>query len=115
MPNPMRKKQYGDYLRSVAWKEKREQVRQRVRDRFMGYLGCEQCGCIGRECVGRFHCHHLQYPRFAQDFGKEPISWIAHLCESCHAEAHGLTRWVQEVERSMTLAEIEELIREWRL
>lgn len=80
-----RQVEYLAYLQSQSWAELRERVRQRVRMRFSGYLACERCGCLGRGCCGKFHVHHLRYPK---NFGTEPPEWLLHVCQKCHAELH---------------------------
>jgi 5-methylcytosine-specific restriction endonuclease McrA len=66
---------YHEYLRSEAWRRKRERVLARD-DRV-----CTRCGS-----EHNLHVHHLSY-RF---IGRERLSDLVTLCEVCHRREHGL-------------------------
>lgn len=102
---------YRRYLESRTWHLIREEVRQRVRDRFGGYLGCEDCMCRGRGCVGGYHCHHTLYPRI---LGHEDPRSVLHLCSECHRKRHPGWRPepLPDVETSPTFEELFRLLDE---
>lgn len=66
-------KNYSKYLRSVEWKEKREQVMQRA-----GRL-CEGCRSAPADEV-----HHLTYEHVGHEFLFELVA----VCHSCHERLH---------------------------
>lgn len=68
--------EYAEYLKSDAWKKKREQV---IDER--GEV-CEICS----KDVGVFHIHHKSYRHFKQ----ERMYELAVLCSGCHASVHGI-------------------------
>lgn len=74
-----RRKQYTDYIKSKAWKRKRNKVI---------FRDGGQCKAIknGKPCGSRknLEVHHLSYERF----GNELFSDLVTLCEDCHKTIH---------------------------
>lgn len=64
--------EYQYYLRSDAWEEKKKQVFERD-----GYR-CVLCNAEATQC------HHKHY----ENIGKELLSDLASMCESCHYATH---------------------------
>jgi 5-methylcytosine-specific restriction endonuclease McrA len=65
-----------EYLKSDDWKRKRALVLKRDHYRYV------YCGLQAK------HVHHKRYaPR---NIGKEPIEWLASVCDSCHRKQHNL-------------------------
>lgn len=65
--------EYGEYLKSDAWKERRRL--RLIRDNFI----CQDCQSIANEV------HHLTYERL----GSEKLEDLVSLCSMCHAIRHG--------------------------
>jgi 5-methylcytosine-specific restriction endonuclease McrA len=65
---------YDSYLRSAAWRHRREAVLKR--DNYV----CRGCG-VNRAT----HVHHLTYVRV----GNELLFDLVSVCESCHGQCHG--------------------------
>lgn len=75
-----RREEYKEYLKSNTWKEKRRKVLKRDRYR-----------CKGKNCKAKskLSVHHKKYP---EEFGKEPLTYLVTLCNSCHFYVHKLER-----------------------
>lgn len=72
----LRKRNYGLYLQSEEWREKREHVLRRDKRE------CQLCGELAR------HVHHLTYERIYN----EPLYDLVSLCASCHDMIHLLDK-----------------------
>lgn len=70
---------YRSYIRSDAWREKREEMKRRSK---RGY----KCWCCSS--TERLDLHHRTYKRL----GNERLSDLMWLCRSCHEELHGIAR-----------------------
>ncbi len=70
---PVRRDEYGEYLRSDRWRRKRELVLGRA-----SHI-CE--GCLSRPAT---EVHHLTYEHLYAEFAFELIA----LCDACHARLH---------------------------
>jgi len=68
-----RQKEYGKYLQSKDWKERR--------DEFRDTWGNKCVCCYSAESL---HVHHLNY----ECLGKETIKDVILLCKGCHLKAH---------------------------
>lgn len=64
----------NEYLKSDEWRRKRYVVLQRDNWR------CVYCGARATQV------HHKRYAR--KNIGKEPISWLVSVCNSCHESQH---------------------------
>lgn len=84
-----RKQKYADYLESIVWRKKREEVL--LRDDYR----CRFCNSSLRLRV-----HHRVYPKH---FGKEPLSDLITICESCHKLFHKYTGVCQKIEKDKTI------------
>ncbi len=67
---------YNQYINSKEWRAKRQEA-FKARGK-----ACEMCG--SKDIL---HVHHVNYDRFG---GKELMSDLCILCESCHMEIHGI-------------------------
>ena len=75
--------QYRSYLLSHRWREKKQEVRDRVISED-GVLHCEDCG----EFSNQYEFHHDIYPNRKMGWGNEPSAWIVCLCPRCHEKEH---------------------------
>jgi 5-methylcytosine-specific restriction endonuclease McrA len=64
----------NDYLKSEAWKRKRQLVLKRDNWR------CVICGAPATQV------HHKKYAKY--QIGKEPIDWLISVCKTCHENQH---------------------------
>ena len=75
---------YRSYLKSTAWRRKREAAGVRA-----GWK-CENCGAVGGAASGlsgkEFNVHHETYDRL----GDEAPDDLFYLCRRCHAALHGI-------------------------
>jgi 5-methylcytosine-specific restriction endonuclease McrA len=76
-----KQKEYGKYLRSKEWKEKRDQFRN---------TWGNKCACCGS--TEKLHIHHLNY----ECLGNETFKDVILLCKGCHLSTHNgrLKIWI---------------------
>ena len=88
-------KSYEDYLRSPAWRHKRER-----RLKLDGYT-CQQCGKTSMDY--RLEVHHLTYERL----GHERMEDLLTLCILCHPVATSEQRRKKYARRVWVLRDVE--------
>lgn len=76
-------KEYEDYIRSWAWKQKRQQ-----RLEIDGHC-CSMCGKPENECRGGLQIHHVHYNSLGNE---DPYNDICSLCARCHGLIHSYYR-----------------------
>jgi hypothetical protein len=92
-----RKKEYGKYLQSKDWKERRDFLRD--------WWGNK---CVLCEKTENLHMHHLNY----ENLGKETNIDVMPLCKGCHLLAHRgkLKIWIFTQEEHDAFRKIEHII-----
>jgi 5-methylcytosine-specific restriction endonuclease McrA len=88
-----RKKKYLKYMKSEAWREKREES-LRLHD--------FTCGDCGKRLFGALDVHHLTYRRL----GNERMSDLLPLCHGCHNLRHKRKIRVRRKRERPTLREL---------
>jgi len=71
---------YQDYLRTTHWSV----MRKKIKAKYKGKCAC--CGFTAKDEI--MHVHHLTYERV----GKERLTDLVLLCESCHKHVHAWMR-----------------------
>lgn len=80
---------YDTYLKSKAWKQKREQVLKRDDDR------CALCNGHAN------NVHHKTYI----NIGREPLSDLTSLCDECHSKFHKIEEFTKSSPKSIPVME----------
>jgi len=74
----VRRKRYGEYLQSLAWRCKRADVLAR------DHYRCTLCRRTEAQAGAPLQAHHLTYARL----GAEPLHDLKTVCQSCHNDLH---------------------------
>lgn len=92
-----RQKEYGKYLQSKDWIERR--------DKFRDIWG-NKCACC--HSTENLHVHHLNY----ECLGKETLKDVVLLCKGCHLKAHKgkLRIWIFTQEENAAFQKLKHII-----